>query len=195
MYIYIYMYIYICIKPFNHQPSLPSRLRIQEIYYYCGQAKTVDHTNITGESVELSATTNVNSETLAQLTSEQGPLHCGVLPGTDCTSAEGEKALWSAIGNNPVSKIKKEKPEKEAAEEVTPKTPKENCPQLFSNTGVQHSVPQQSVAPKCPASQNTSLSFLNFGVYMHAASNKRSYVFSNRKQSRFSSDDSYLIPM
>lgn len=87
----------------------------------------MDHTNITGDSIALTANTKVDSQSLAMLTSEQGPLHCGVLPGVDCTSAEGEKAVWQAIGQNPVSKIKKEKQEREPAEQVTPKTPKEKA--------------------------------------------------------------------
>ena len=109
---------------------------LQEIYYYCGKPKKVDHTNITGDSIALTANTKVDDQSLAKLTSEQGPLHSGVLPGVDCTSAEGEKAVWQAIGNNPVSKMKKEKPEREPAEQVTPKTPKESCPQLLQNTGL-----------------------------------------------------------
>ena len=115
--------------PWIHQPSLSSSPLIQEIYYYCGQAKKVDQTNTTADCVELNATTSVDSQTLAQLTSEQGPLHAGVLPTADCASAEGEKSLWEAMQKNPVVKIKKQKPEKrEEAEEVNPKTPKEIYP-------------------------------------------------------------------
>ena len=100
---------------------------LEEIYYYCGKPKKVDTTNLTAESIALHANTQLDQAGLAQITSEQGPLHAGVLPEAAAAVEEGEKALWSAMGGNQVSKVKQPKPkkEKEEAEELTPKTPKE----------------------------------------------------------------------
>lgn len=98
----------------------------QEIYYYCGKAKKVDQEHITSDKMSLEGSFKPDSDTLAALTAETGPLAAGALPNADCTSAAGEKALWGAMASNPVAKIKAPKGTDDQAEEVEPKTITEN---------------------------------------------------------------------
>ena len=74
--------------------------------------------------MSLEGSFNPDASTLAALTADTGPLCAGALPSADCANAEGEKALWAAVGHNPVAKAKP-KPRKDEAEECVPKTPKQ----------------------------------------------------------------------
>ncbi|CAK8992183.1 unnamed protein product, partial [Durusdinium trenchii] len=66
----------------------------EEIYYYCGRAKRIEHEDITAEQMKLVGKTNPDHATLTALTDENGPLHQGALPGVDAADADGEKSLW-----------------------------------------------------------------------------------------------------
>ena len=85
---------------------------------------------MTSTAMALHAKTNPDAETWASLTGEGGPLQSGALPNVDITSQEGEKQLWTAMGENPVSKLKRREP-KDPADPVEPKTTKEKLGFFF----------------------------------------------------------------
>lgn len=66
-----------------------------------------------------------DEKTLNDLTQEGGPLHAGAIPQAELAIADGEKALWEAMGAEGVQKTKAPKPKAEPAEELVPKTVKE----------------------------------------------------------------------
>lgn len=107
----------------------------QEIYYYCGKVKSVDHSSTTKDSMKLAANTNPSEQTLQGLTGEGGPLQNGVLPAADASCAEGELALWKALSHEGVSRTKpnKERTPKDA-EKMTPKNPKETLSYILHST-------------------------------------------------------------
>eukprot|EP00435_Cladocopium_sp_Y103_P063154 s2526_g24.t1 len=97
----------------------------QEIFYYAGKAKEVAHEDTTADSMALQGEAAPDEQTLNDLTQEGGPLHAGAMPAADVAVAEGEKALWEAMGAQAMQKTKTPKPKPEAAEELVPKTVKE----------------------------------------------------------------------
>ena len=98
---------------------------LQEIYYYCGKAKKVEHADVTREGMSLSGTTKPDEATLQALTGENGPLQSGILPGVDTSVADGEQALWGAMHKEAVRKTKPRKEKTDPAEQLAPKTTKE----------------------------------------------------------------------
>ena len=73
----------------------------------------------------LEGTKAPDEKTLNDLTQEGGPLHAGAIPQAELAVADGEKALWEAMGTEPVHKTKTPKPKTEPAEQLAPKTVKE----------------------------------------------------------------------
>jgi hypothetical protein len=108
-------------------PSMIKSLA-QEIYYYAGKPKEVEHTELTSDGMSLSGSVNPDEATLAELTQEGAALCAGALPQCDLAVAEGEKALWESLTNSAVAKSKPIKPRAspDAADELQPKTVKEN---------------------------------------------------------------------
>ena len=67
-----------------------------------------------------------DSELLAGLTSETGPLAAGALPALDMGTTEGVKNMCESLAGGNVAKAKAKKVKAaEPSEEVTPATPKE----------------------------------------------------------------------
>ena len=101
---------------------------VQEIYYYAGKPKKVDHTELTSDGMSLTGSVNPDDATLAELTQEGAALAAGALPQCDLAVAEGEKALWESVASGAVAKVKPTKPKAspENADEMQPKTIKEN---------------------------------------------------------------------
>ncbi|CAK9010384.1 Uncharacterized protein SCF082_LOCUS10653, partial [Durusdinium trenchii] len=107
----------------------------EEIYYYCGRAKRIEHEDITAEQMKLVGKTNPDHATLTALTDENGPLHQGALPGVDAADADGEKSLWETVAKANVTSAKPPKRKKEEeAKEVKPKTFKELAAEIMAET-------------------------------------------------------------
>lgn len=69
----------------------------QEYWIYMPQGRLVRQDNSTSESLGLKGKTECNPDLLQALTSDEGPLKAGMLPGVKAASAEGQKKLLEAL--------------------------------------------------------------------------------------------------
>ena len=79
----------------------------KEAWYYMPAAKTVTQKDITSESMQLSATTSVDSGLLESITdTDHGFMRVGAMPAVETASAAGSKALLDAMGKACAKKSK-----------------------------------------------------------------------------------------
>lgn len=81
----------------------------------------------------LKGTCNPDTDLLAGLTSDTGPLAAGAMPALDMMGDEQQKAMCESMagGEGSVAKAKKKKAKEEKAEEVVPATLKETGAQNY----------------------------------------------------------------
>ena len=102
----------------------------EEIYWYAGLGRKITSDAVTGETIAISGhEKNPNSELVAAITGETGPLHAGALPACGGSTEEADKNAWDSIMKTTTVKGKTPKNPKKAEgdepEEVVPKTWKE----------------------------------------------------------------------
>ena len=113
------------ISPLIKYPKTFNHFSLEEFWYFVGQGSEVSRISEVEEATSVGfQDKNPDSDMMAALTGEGGPLGSGMMPKIGRMSEQGEKALAECLEDSKVSKRKTPKPPKAAKEpgEVITKT-------------------------------------------------------------------------
>ena len=98
----------------------------EEIWYFPTAASKYTKTDTIADRMSLKGKCNPDSDLLASLTADTGPLAAGAMPALDMGNIEGQKSMCESLAGGSVTKAKPKKAKNEQpAEEVVPATVKE----------------------------------------------------------------------
>lgn len=109
----------------NHSFYDATHIFWEEIWYFPTAASKFTKTDTTADRMSLKGKCNPDSDLLASLTSETGPLAAGAMPALDMGNVEGQKSMCESLAGGAVAKAKPRKAKEQPAEEVVPASVKE----------------------------------------------------------------------